>query len=113
MQANAIYAREAGGTNSSAIPAVVVVGLRVCAIRSKATGVSGRAAIAVATEFPNTSSAIMSASPAIVTVYVKRSAFAIAALNVGDRIEVTYMSASPAIGFIRQHILTCTSTIAT
>lgn len=66
MQANSIYAREAGGTNSSAIPAVVVVGISVYAIRAKATGVFGRTAIAVATEFPEGSCTKVSASPTIV-----------------------------------------------
>jgi hypothetical protein len=65
LQANAIYAREAGGTNSSAIPAVVVVGISVYAIRAKATSVSGRATIAVATGWID-ASADISASSAIV-----------------------------------------------
>ena len=65
MQANSIYAREARGTYSSAISAVVVVCLRVCAIRAKATGVFGRTAIAVAAGWID-ASADIPASPAIV-----------------------------------------------
>ena len=64
MQANTIYAREAGGTDSSAIPAVVVVGVSVYAIRAKATGVFGRTAIAVAAGWID-ASADIPASPAI------------------------------------------------
>lgn len=65
MQANSIYAREARGTDSSAISAVVVVGISVYAIRAKATGVFGRTAIAVAAEFSKGSCTKVSASPAI------------------------------------------------
>ena len=65
MQANSIYAREAGGTDSSAISAVVVVGISVYAIRAKATGVFGRTAIAVAAGWID-ASADIPATPAIV-----------------------------------------------
>ena len=62
MQANSIYAREARGTDSSAITAVVVVGVSVYAIRAKATGVFGRATIAVATGWIDASAEIPASS---------------------------------------------------
>jgi hypothetical protein len=50
-------------TYGPAIPAVVVVGLRVCAIRAKATGVFGRTTIiAVATGWIDASAEIPASS---------------------------------------------------